>query len=128
MGQDKPGYLLIVDDDEHILHSLKLYLSMEGYEVETADRGLRALELMEKSRPSAVLLDVMMPEMDGFEVLAKMRESDVMKSIPVIMVTAKSQDMDVLRGYQADVSSYITKPFNMDELVDTLRMILEKAE
>ena len=125
----KESYLLIVDDDENILNSLRIYLNMEGYEVKVADRGAKAISIMETepSLPSAVLLDVMMPEMDGFEVLKEIRSNDSLKSVPVIMVTAKSQDVDVLRGYQSEVASYITKPFNMDELVETLKLVIEKA-
>lgn len=117
--------ILIVDDEEHILNSLKIYLGMEGFETATADRGEKALSLMKEVKPSLILLDVMMPEMDGFEVLDSIRKDPDLKDIPVVMLTAKSQDEDILRGYNEKVSSYMTKPFNLDELVKTINMIIK---
>jgi DNA-binding response OmpR family regulator len=125
---DKKHLILIVDDEEHILNSLKIYLTMEGFEVAIADRGKKALEFIEGTKPSLILLDIMMPEMDGFEVLSSIRKNDSMKDIPVVMVTAKSQDEDILKGYKEQVSSYITKPFNLDELVGTINTILSSKK
>ena len=122
---DNKNLILIVDDEEHILNSLKIYLGMEGFETITTDRGAKALSLMKENKPSLVLLDVMMPEMDGFEVLNSIRSDPDVKDIPVVMLTAKSQDEDILRGYNEQVSSYMTKPFNLDELVTTINMILK---
>ncbi len=126
MTEAKKELIMIVDDEEHILNSLKIYLEMEGFEVMTADRGNKALKKIAERRPSLVLLDVMMPEMDGFEVLESIRKDKNLKTLPVVMLTAKSQDEDILRGYKEEVSSYMTKPFNLDELVDTINMILKK--
>ena len=125
---DKKHLILIIDDEEHILNSLKIYLTMEGFETVVANRGKQALELMNETKPSLVLLDVMMPEMDGFEVLSSIRKNDSLKDIPVVMLTAKAQDEDILKGYKEQVSSYITKPFNLDELVDTINMILSSGK
>ncbi len=128
MTNDVKKLILIVDDEEHILNSLKIYLSMEGFDVATADRGAKALDLMRENKPSLVLLDVMMPEMDGFEVLEAVRKDEQLKDLPVVMLTAKTQDVDILRGYNEKVSSYMTKPFNLDELVDTINMVLNSAK
>jgi DNA-binding response OmpR family regulator len=117
--------ILLVDDDEHIVRSLEVYLKMEQFEVITASRGEEALQKVEDLTPDIILLDVMMPGMDGFEVLRKLRESSKTVQLPVIMLTAKGQDMDILTGYQLGAASYMTKPFNLTELVDNINMFFE---
>ncbi|MDQ7826762.1 MAG: response regulator [Candidatus Eremiobacteraeota bacterium] len=119
--------VLLVDDDEHILRSLEIYLKMEGFRVITANSGKKALEILHESRPDLIVLDIMMPEMDGFEVLGHIKNDPERKTIPVIMLTAKSQDIDVLKGYQEGIASYMTKPFNLNELVDNINLILESV-
>lgn len=117
--------ILLVDDDEHILRSLEIYLKMEDFAVITAGGGAEALEKVEKEKPDLIVLDVMMPEIDGFQVLQSLKSKPETESIPIIMLTAKSQDIDVLKGYQKGVSSYMTKPFNLNELVDSINLIFE---
>lgn len=126
MIAEKKDLVMLVDDEEHIVNSLKIYLEMEGFSVITANRGKKALEILETQIPSILLLDVMMPEMDGFEVLQEIRKNESLKNLPIVMLTAKSQDEDILRGFKEEVASYMTKPFNLDELVSTIRMILKK--
>lgn len=121
-------HLLLVDDDEHILRSLKIYLEMENFQVTTAASGREALEKVEAERPHLVVLDVMMPELDGFEVLERMKGDAATASIPVIMLTARGQDADVLRGYQRGAASYMTKPVNYDELVDNINLIFDNED
>ncbi|MBM3464799.1 MAG: response regulator, partial [Armatimonadetes bacterium] len=120
--------LLLVDDDEHILRSLKIYLEMEDFNVTTASSGREALDKIRADQPELVVLDVMMPEMDGFQVLETVKGDEATRKIPVIMLTARGQDADVLRGYQKGASSYMTKPVNYDELVDNIRLIFDNEE
>ena len=115
--------VLVVDDEPHILKSLAQYLEMEDFNVDTASSGTEALEKVEGGKPDLVVLDVMMPGMDGFEVLEKMRASEDTASIPVIMLTAKDRSSDVMRGYELGATSYLVKPFNLDELVETIQQV-----
>lgn len=122
--RDKKNKVLLVDDDKQILSSLRVYLELENYEVYTASNGLEAIKQIKECKPEIVVLDIMMPEMDGFEVLEKMKAEKEYRDIPVIMLTAKSQDIDVLKGYRMGASSYMTKPFNLNELVENIELIL----
>ena len=117
--------ILVVDDDEHIQKSLSQYLEMEDFDVDVASGGREALEQAALQTPDLVLLDIMMPEMDGFEVVESLRAQEKTSRVPIILLTARGQDTDVLKGYQLGVSSYLTKPFNLDELVETIREVLE---
>ncbi len=119
--------VLVVDDDEHILRSLAQYLELEEFSVKTASGGAEALALVESDRPDLVVLDVMMPEMDGFEVLENLRRKPETEKLPVIMLTARDQHGDVLKGYQMGVSSYMVKPFNLDELVEVINQVFAEA-
>jgi len=119
--------VLVVDDDEHILRSLAQYLEMEEFSVKTASGGAEALALVESDRPDLVLLDVMMPEMDGFEVLENLRRKPETEKLPVIMLTARDQHGDVLKGYQMGVSSYMVKPYNFDELLEVINQVFAEA-
>jgi len=114
-----------VDDDEHIQKSLSQYLEMEDFEVDVASSGQGALERVALRTFDLVLLDIMMPEMDGFEVVEFLRSQEKTSRVPIILLTARGQDTDVLKGYHLGVSSYLTKPFNLDELVETIREVLE---
>lgn len=116
--------VLLVDDDDQILRSLRVYLELENYVVEVAENGIVAMEKLKSFQPGIVVLDIMMPEMDGFEVLEKMKQDENTRKIPVIMLTAKGQDVDVLKGYQMGAASYMTKPFNLNELVENIELVL----
>lgn len=115
--------ILVVDDDEHIRKSLAQYLEMEEFDVDVASSGIEALDQAGRHSPDLVLLDIMMPGMDGFEVVEKLRRETATSTVPIILLTARGQDTDVIKGYQLGVSSYLTKPFNLDELVDTIREV-----
>ncbi len=125
MSENTRQRILVVDDDEHIQKSLAQYLEMEDFDVDVASSGQEALEQAGRQTPDLVLLDIMMPEMDGFEVVERLRQEAPTARVPVILLTARGQDTDVIKGYQMGVSSYLTKPFNLDELVDTIREVLE---
>src|SRR5690625_2030890 len=105
--------ILIVDDEPSIVRLARAKLQADGYGVITADRGAAALDAVAEERPDLVVLDLMMPGMDGFETLRRMR---AFASTPVIMLTARSSDADKLRGFESGADDYITKPFNPDEL------------
>ena len=107
-----PKKILAVDDERHIVRLVEVNLQRAGYEVVTAYDGREALEKVKTETPDLVVLDVMMPYMDGFEVLKNLKADPVTAEIPVIMLTAKAQDADVFRGWQSGADCYLTKPFN----------------
>lgn len=116
--------VLVVDDDETLLRFLDDYLTREGYEVIAADRGAAGLRSLYDQRPDLVVLDVMMPGMDGWEVCARIRE---LTDIPVIMLTAKTSEADRLRGFRLGVDDYVTKPFSLAELGARIRAVLSRT-
>ena len=116
--------ILIVDDDETLLHFLTEYLEQEGYVVVSADRGTKALRLFYDEQPEIVVLDVMMPGMDGWEVCARIRE---LSDTPVILLTAKTSEAEKLRGFRLGVDDYITKPFSLAELAARIQAVLSRT-
>ena len=116
--------LLLVDDDTTLLGFLTEYLEREGFAVRSADRGQAALRLFYEARPDIVVLDVMMPGMDGWEVCARLRE---LAETPVILLTAKTSEADKLRGFRLGVDDYITKPFSLAELGARIRAVLTRT-
>lgn len=115
--------ILICDDERDIRSALKIYLSGEGYGIFEAANGLEALEILEREQIHLVLLDVMMPKMDGVSALAKMRETS---NIPVILLTAKSEDTDKVLGLTVGADDYVTKPFNPVELIARVKAQLRR--
>jgi len=109
--------ILVVDDERHIVRLVEVNLQKAGYTVVTAYDGVEALLKVQSEHPDMVILDVMMPRMDGFEVLKKLQADAATRDIPVIMLTAKAQDADIFQGWSSGVSSYLTKPFNPRELL-----------
>ena len=120
--------ILVVDDERHIVRLVQVNLEKVGYQVVTAYDGVEALEQMTKEKPDMVILDVMMPRMDGFEVLKKLQADASTRDIPVIMLTAKAQDADIFRGWSSGVSSYLTKPFNPRELLTFVERIFQSLD
>lgn len=108
--------ILIVDDVSQIRKILRYNLEEEGYDVIDADSGEKALEYASENIPDLIVLDIMMPKMDGYEVLRRLRESDITRHIPVIFLTAKAQRKDVLKGIEAGGNDYVVKPYNFDDL------------
>ncbi len=113
--------ILLAEDEPHIARLVTFKLEREGYDVRWAKDGGEALEMFQNFIPNLVLLDVMMPIMDGFEVLKKIREDDRLSDIPVIMLSAKGQTSDVEKGFDLGSDDYIVKPFQPDELVARIR-------
>ena len=105
--------VLIVEDDRNIAELLQMYLEKEGYAVTIAGDGGKGLEKFRSIKPDLVLLDVMMPEMDGLTACSKIRE---FSEVPIILLTAKADDMDKLMGFDSGADDYVTKPFNILEL------------
>ncbi len=116
--------IVIAEDEQHIAKLIMFKLEREGFEVAWAKDGGEALGLIRNVKPDLVLLDVMMPVMDGYEVLRKMKESDDIKDVPVIMLTAKSQEHDIVKGFDLGSDDYIVKPFKPAELVARIRKVL----
>ena len=115
--------ILIVDDEEHIRELIRFYLDKEGFSVVQAASGEEALHLLENEYIDLAIVDIMMPVMDGFQLVEEMKE---MKDIPVIMLTAKSQSADKLRGFSLGIDDYVTKPFGPDELLARVKTILKR--
>jgi DNA-binding response OmpR family regulator len=116
--------ILVVDDEAPIVRLVKAKLRLDGYEVLTAARGDEALEILQIQTPDLVVLDVMMPDMDGFETLRRIRQHS---QVPVVMLTARGSDADKLQGLQSGADDYITKPFNPDELEARIAAVLRRA-
>ncbi len=120
--------ILCIEDDPEMIELVKLILSRQGYEVIGATGGDAGLQAIERERPALVLLDLMMPEMDGWEVYQRMRADERMKDVPVIVVTAKAQSIDKVLGLHiAKVNDYITKPFGPSELLTSVMRVLQEA-
>ena len=117
--------ILVVDDEKTLVKGMKFNLENEGYEVECAYDGAAALELAREGRFDLIILDVMMPEMDGLEACMKIRE---FSNVPIIMLTAKSEDADKLMGFECGADDYLTKPFNILELKARVRGPAESGE
>ncbi len=118
--------LLIVDDERTIRVSIKAALAGEGYNFIEADSGKEALKKAEKNTPDLILLDIMMPGMDGFEVLKQLKKNPLTKRIPVIMITAKSDIQSVEKSHSEGAIYYITKPFIVSNLVKKVNFVAKK--
>jgi DNA-binding response OmpR family regulator len=119
--------ILVVDDESNILDVVELYLLREGFKVVRAADGPTALKLYAEEKPDLVLLDVMLPKMDGLEVLRQIRQHQQL-AVPVIMLTSKSEEEDKLVGLEAGADDYITKPFSPRELVARVKVALRRVE
>ena len=116
--------ILVVDDEALLVKGIRFNLQNEGYEVITGSDGLDAVRLVQEQAPDLVVLDVMMPNMDGLTACAKIRE---FSDIPIILLTAKADDMDKLMGFDHGADDYLTKPFNILELKARIRALLRRA-
>jgi DNA-binding response OmpR family regulator len=121
--RDQP-LVLAADDDEDILDLVAFRLERSGYTVIVARDGEEALELAAKELPDLAVLDVMMPKLDGFEVTRRLRAEEDMRRMPIILLTARSQDADVQQGFEAGADDYLRKPFSPDELRARVQAIL----
>ncbi|MCX6054422.1 MAG: response regulator transcription factor [Chloroflexi bacterium] len=117
--------ILVVDDEERMARFIRLNLEHDGFQVVEAHRGMQAIASLRDKMPDVVLLDVMMPDTDGFEVLQLIRE---ISNVPVIMLTAKGEEDDRIRGLELGADDYVTKPFSPRELVSRVRAVLRRTE
>ena len=120
-----PLKILVCDDERHIVRLIQVNLEKQGWIVVTAYDGKEGLEKIRAEKPDLCVLDVMMPYMDGFEVLKSLRREPETEGLPVIMLTAKAQDKDVFEGYHYGADMYLTKPFNPAELVSFVKRIAQ---
>ncbi len=116
--------ILVVDDEALLVKGIRFNLQNDGYEVITGSNGAEAVALAQSEKPDLVVLDVMMPEMDGLTACGKIRE---FSNIPIILLTAKADDMDKLMGFEQGADDYLTKPFNILELKARIRALLRRA-
>lgn len=116
--------ILVADDDPAIQKVLFQTFQLEGYEVATASDGEEALSELEGELPDVVVLDVMMPKLDGFDVLKRIRANPRTKTLPVILLTARSSQEDIWQGWQSGVDYYMTKPFDVEDLLKFLEHVL----
>lgn len=118
--------VLVVDDEPNIVQLARLYLEREGFQVETVGDGLTALQVVNTYQPALLVLDLMLPELDGFEVCRRLRAAG--NPVPIIMVTARDEDVDKILGLEMGADDYLTKPFNPHELVARVKAILRRGE
>ena len=116
--------ILVVDDEELLVKGIRFNLQNEGYEILTGSNGLEAVALAQNQKPDLIILDVMMPEMDGLTACSKIRE---FSDVPIILLTAKADDIDKLIGFDHGADDYLTKPFNILELKARIRALLRRA-
>ena len=117
--------ILVVDDEPRIIEAVSMNLELEGYQVSAARNGYEALQKLTEDLPDLIILDVMMPEIDGFETLRKIRE---VSTVPVIMLTVKGEEIDKIKGLDLGADDYVTKPFSPKELVSRVKAVLRRVE
>ena len=122
----KPRRVLVCDDDPVILRLLEVNLELEGYDILTAHDGAEAVEVATREIPDLVILDIMMPRMDGYEACRRIKEGPETRHIPVMFLSAKAQQSDLEKGRGYGVDEYLTKPFDPTDLTDVVRRLLEK--
>lgn len=127
MNQSENGPILVADDDPDIRDIVSFRLERAGYETVQASDGDQALRLARETPPSLCVLDVMMPKVNGFEVLRELRGNPATRSVPVLMLTASVQDRDVARGFEQGADDYLKKPFNSAELLARVAALLRRS-
>ncbi|MEL7562628.1 response regulator transcription factor [Dehalogenimonas sp. 4OHTPN] len=118
------GKILVVDDEPKIVNTVRAYLEREGYEALEANNGRKAIEIFNREKPDLIILDLMLPEVDGLEVCRQIRRSS---DVPIIMLTARQEDADKLIGLELGADDYVTKPFSPRELVARVKVVLRRA-
>ncbi|MBU3141954.1 response regulator [Clostridium sp. CF012] len=119
--------ILVVDDEEHIQELIKFNLEKSGYKVICAGDGIEAIKLLKEQLPQLMLLDLMLPGMDGLDVCKEIRKDSSMANMPIIMITAKGEEIDKIIGLELGADDYITKPFSVRELVARIKAILRRT-
>jgi DNA-binding response OmpR family regulator len=119
--------VLVVDDDPYILMSLEFLMRKSGYNVLVARNGTEALEILDSQKPNLVLLDIMMPDVDGYEICKQIRKTPSLNHTRIIFLSAKTNEADIQKGLDMGASRYITKPFSTRELVKEVKELLQEA-
>ena len=120
--------ILIVDDEKALISLVSLHMKMSGYDVLSAANGEKALEIAKEEKPDLIILDLMLPKIDGWETCKRLRQDPEIKNVPVIMLTARAEIEDKLKGFEAGADDYVTKPFSPRELVSRVKRVLARAE
>lgn len=124
---NSPIRIVCIEDEREMIELVKLILTRRGYDFHGAEGGKQGLEIIRQVQPHLVLLDLMMPDMDGWEVYQQMKADDQLQGIPVIIITAKAQNIDKILGLHiAKVNDYITKPFGPSELIHSIEIVLNQ--
>jgi DNA-binding response OmpR family regulator len=121
----KKKRILICDDDPVILRLLQVNLELEGYEVLLAHHGEEAIEVASEGNPDLIVLDIMMPRLDGYQTMQKLKAGESTSDIPVLFLSAKAQQSDIERGQEQGVAGYLTKPFDPSELLEVIENLLD---
>ncbi len=122
------AHILVVDDDEIVARTIERSLRAGGFQVSVVHSGVEALQTARRSRPDLLVLDVLMPGMDGYEVCRQIRKDPLLEDLPVLFLTAKGKEEDRIMGLRAGADDYLSKPFNLDELFLRVRAILRRAK
>ncbi len=125
MTENKRGKVLLVDDEPNILRALEFLVKQEGYDVVKATNGEQALGLVQSFRPDIVVLDVMMPGLDGYEVASRIRANSAFQNLSIIFLTAKGTQQDRFKGYESGGEVYMTKPFDNTALINAINEAFE---
>ncbi|WP_234121078.1 response regulator transcription factor [Clostridium hydrogenum] len=120
--------ILVVDDEEHIIQLIKFNLEKNGYKVISAIDGIEGLKIAKSERPQLVLLDLMLPGLDGYDVCREIRKDNNISNMPVIMITAKGEELDKILGLELGADDYITKPFSVRELMARVKAVLRRTK
>ncbi len=129
MEERSSRHILCIEDEPEMIDLIRLILGRRGYEVQGASGGKEGLQKVQQELPDMVLLDLMMPDMDGWEVYQQIKADEKTKSIPVIVITAKAQSIDKVLGlHVAKVEDYIAKPFSPQELLDSIEKVFDKKK
>jgi len=124
----KKGKILVVDDEVNITQILEFSIGAEGFEVITAQNGEEAIERARRERPDLIILDIMMPKIDGYEACRILKANPLTKNIPVVLLTAKGRDIDRRLGYEVGATDYIVKPFSPNKLIERIHRLLSCAK
>jgi two-component system KDP operon response regulator KdpE len=125
MAAEETKLILVVDDEPRMVRFVQMNLELEGYQVSTAGDGMEAIDKVREGIPDLVILDIMMPEMDGYETLERIRQ---ISNVPVIMLTVKAEEEDKVRGLELGADDYVTKPFSPRELMSRVKAALRRAD
>jgi two-component system OmpR family response regulator len=127
-GAQPEPFVLVVDDEEHITELLAMGLGFNGFEVERASSGRAALDAIDRRRPDLIVLDVMLPDLDGFEVARRVRQGEGAGAhVPIIFLTARDSTQDKVEGLRLGSDDYVTKPFSIEELIERVKAVLRRS-